>query len=353
MRVPLRFLLLVRLVPLLVGAWACTAKTPSQPRIASPDPHEGRKVAHSGSSADAEPPGHSGSRADRDAGPHGIEAAEADAKVTASKLAEICSEAEAVAGSDRPKRSDAVANRSAGSSPALGVFAAPSRRYTMADLEALAKSGAHQELLQHIEDVAPVARNARWTALLAQAATAVVRAASTSKDPDRAFEGFMVAEMLVERHAALAKDEGFMAVRGSVGEKMLGYCFERSWSGAYCVESALGFVGVEGTTVDVRLAIAKLVRRSQNAHVAAPFFEQALASGDTTACSDPDLALSMTAALGLPPRYDNAKIARSIAERACFAELRPVIEKGLTSGEETAYFRDNVCAVLSAKGVVR
>jgi hypothetical protein len=118
----------------------------------------------------------------------------------------------------------------------------------------------------------------------------------------------MVAEMLVERHAALAKDEGFMAVRGSVGEKMLGYCFERSWSGAYCVESALGFVGVEGTTVDVRLAIAKLVRRSQNAHVAAPFFEQALASGDTTACSDPDLALSMTAALGLPPRYDNAKM---------------------------------------------
>ena len=134
---------------------------------------------------------------------------------------------------------------------------------------------------------------------------------------------------------------------------MFGKCFQLSYSGEECVGMALDFVKVAGTDAKSKLAIAKIVSRNQNKYVAMPFFGAALTGSDHSACKDADFVATTTAALGLPPDYDNAKTARDIAENVCFAELEKPIIAELTGSDGGGYYKDNACAVLRKKGAVK
>ena len=309
-----------RIPPLVCAAGllvaACAGKSQGAQKIASPDPHAAPSTT-ADSAATPSP--------DAD-GPQDI--------------ASICAQAEPIA-----------AQRFRGAAAGHAMFAMV-KKYSMADLEALAKAKQYRELLEHIEDIGPANRGARWSELLATAATKVVESTNSAKG-FAIYESFMIAESSVERHPALAKNNAFMAARAKAGKSAFEQCFANSYRGDECFNAATSFVAVEGTSSKVKLDVAKIARRNLNHYASVPLFAAALAAGDLgSACEDEDFELAITAGLGLPPDYDSAKTSRQVAAGACFDALRPAIEASLQESP-TGYVRDNACAVLSAKGAVQ
>jgi hypothetical protein len=306
-----------------ITTFACAGQSD---KIQSPDPHASKTPTSASSSEAVEP--------------------------AAKDVASVCKEAKPVAalGIER-SRTLAVVGRG---DAAIGVLGwKPSEKYSLADLQALEKKEQYPELLGHIEDVPPASRGASWDALLTRVATSYVAGLAEEADTYAAFGGFMQTEHLVERYPQLRKSGDFMRRRGEVGQKMFTKCFQLTYSGEECVSMALQFVRVAGTDAKEKLAVAKVVSRNQNKYNAVPFFRVALTGEDRSACKDDDLAATMTAGLGLPPDYDNAKEARDIAQNVCFAELEKPIVEELTTGDGSGYFRDNACSVLREKGVVK
>lgn len=297
---------------------ACNPKTENKP-IASPD-------------SQAADPGASDGASSRD-------------------LASVCAEATPVAAASPGPAS--YGEQGDASLTVFGAMRPKEGSYSLADLQALEKKGQDVELLEHLEDVPPAGRSATWDALLARTATKVVAGLDGEGDTYRAFEAMMIAEGLLQRYPQLAETKDFMAKRSTAGEHMFAKCFELTYSGEECVAMALAFVRVAGTDPKTSLAVAKIVRRNQFPYVAVPFFRAALDGKDHSACADDDLALATTAGLGLPPDEVAAKTSRDIAQNVCFSELEKPIVAALTGADGGGYFRDNACAVLRAKGVLK
>lgn len=276
---------------------------------------------------------------------------EAPTETGTKDVATVCSDAKEVAAATPDAASPSYSGRGDAAIAVMGFK--PDRKHSLADLQALEKSEQWEELLSHVEDIAPASRGTSWDAMLTRAATAYVGTLVGANDISAAFGGFMMTEHLVGRYPQLRKSKGFMDKRAEVGEKMFPKCFELSYSGEECVGMALDFVKVAGTDAKAKLAIAKIVSRNQNRYVAMPFFGAALAGSDNSACKDADFVLTTTAALGLPPEYDNAKAAREIAADVCFAELEKPIVDELTGSDGGGYYKDNACAVLRKKGAVK
>lgn len=115
---------------------------------------------------------------------------------------------------------------------------------------------------------------------------------------------------------------------------------------------AKAFVAVDGTADAVKLEVAKVVRRGQNAHVAVAFFAEAFGKdNDSTVCADDDFVLAVSSGLALPTDYDGAKTARDLGGR-CFGALRPKLEELLVEEQRNSLFRDNACAVFRGQGAL-
>jgi hypothetical protein len=276
-------------------------------------------------------------------------AASADGK----SLAEICAAAKTTSALDLRSRDVAKlvwsADKEGDVRGSASKAKAGDKSYSMADLQALEKKGQWHELMQHIEDIAPPKRDAAWDKLLERAATAFVGSLSSGSE---AFQGLMVAEDLRKRYPALGQSKEFMAKRGDLGKTVFDECFKQSYGGEQCYRMADDFVAVEPNP-EVMLAIAKVVRRNQNAYVAVPFFKRAVAAAkDTAPCKDSDLQLAIVAGLGLPPDETNATTSREIATTKCWAELKEPLIAQLRK-EGSGYYLDNACRVLRAKGEVK
>lgn len=221
--------------------------------------------------------------------------------------------------------------------------------YSIADLQALEKKSSWEELLLHAEDVAPAQRNAAWEKLVTQAATGYMQQLSGDTT---AYEGIFTSQALVTRYPHLQKAQGFMAKREEAGKKAADRCLQDAYRGQHCIDLMTDFLKTPGTSPEAGFAFGKITRLRQNHYVAVPFFRWALdQKKDAAMCGDEDLKLAVVAGLGLPPDYENAAGARHIAATSCWEQMRPLVEKELT-GEPSGYNRDNMCAVLKAKGAL-
>lgn len=220
--------------------------------------------------------------------------------------------------------------------------------YSMADLQALEKKNAWEELLMHAEDVAPAQRNAGWEKLVTKAATGYMQQLSGDTT---AYEGIFTSQALVTRYPHLQKEKEFMAKREEAGKKAADRCLQDAYRGDHCLDLMKDFLKTPGTSPEAGFAFGKITRLRQNHYVAVPFFKWALdQKKDAAMCGDEDLRLAVVAGLGLPPDYENAAGARHLAT-TCWEQLKPVVEKELTA-EPSGYNRDNMCAVLKAKGAL-
>lgn len=227
---------------------------------------------------------------------------------------------------------------------------AKERSYSMADLQALQKKGAWEELLGHAEDVAPTQRGAAWEALVEKAAIGYMEQLATNT---AAFEGVFTSQRLLKRYPHLLASQAFMTKRGEAGKTASEICLRESYRGQHCIDMMKDFLETSNTSPEVGFAFGKITRRNQNHYVAVPFFKWALdRKKDAAMCGDEDMKLAVIAGLGLPPDYENAAGARDIAANACWDSLRAEIEKALIDNP-SGYYRDNACAVMKAKGALR
>ncbi len=221
------------------------------------------------------------------------------------------------------------------------------RAYGIADLQALEKKGAWEELLEHAEDIAPTQRTASWEKIVERAAIGYLAQLTTDT---AAFEGVFTSQQLLKRYPHLLRSQAFMDKRGQAGTIAAERCLREAYRGDHCIDMMKDFLKTSTTAADVGFSFGKITRKNQNHYVAVPFFKWALdKKKDAAMCDDEDLRLAVLAGLGLPPDYENAKGARDIAQNACFDALKAAMEKALVESEG-GYYRDNACAVLKAKG---
>lgn len=221
--------------------------------------------------------------------------------------------------------------------------------YSMADLQALEKKGAWEELLAHAEDIPPARRSAAWEKTVEKAAIGYMQQLTSDT---AAFEGVFTSQSFATRYPHLVKSSEFMAKRADAGKAASSICLQNAYRGQHCIDMMKDFLKTPNTAPETGFAFGKIVRLNQNAYVAVPFFRWALdQKKEAGSCADEDLQLAVVAGLGLPPDYENAASSRHLAVGACWDQLRPAIQTELAANSG-GYSKDNICAVFKAKGAL-
>jgi hypothetical protein len=219
--------------------------------------------------------------------------------------------------------------------------------YTMADLKALEKSGGWAELLEHLNDVTPAARDAAWEALAEKAA--VARLGDVPKARDRLSASTESVELL-KRFPFLKASKPFAAKRLELGPKELKACYDEELYERPCPKL---FLDVLDAAKDGELAFqaGKVARAKQNSYDAMPFFQRAFAlEAGAKWCADEDLKLAVMAGLGLPADDARAKAAVEVATAKCASAFQSTIADAFASEGES--FQKNTCPfLLKAKAI--
>jgi hypothetical protein len=266
------------------------------------------------------------------------------------RVAEICAGASPIVddkklgGADLEKWNGGLARRF-GSHASL----AKESKYSLGDLKALEKKQSWEELLSHAEDVPPTQRDASWDKAVEHAAVGYLQSLKSDRE---SFEGVFGSRDLLRRYPHLEKSKDFLSQRAGLGKLAAEECFRSSYGGGRCVELMRDFLLPPEPAPEVAFAFGKLTRKNQNHYIAVPFFKWAFErKPEASWCRDDDLRMAVLAGLGLPPDDEGAVGARQITGGVCWATLSGQVEEELRT-QSQGYYRDNVCAVLRAKGAV-
>jgi hypothetical protein len=231
------------------------------------------------------------------------------------------------------------------------VLASPSaradRKYTMKDLEALVKSESWAELVDHLDDLAPAERDAKWQQIAEKGAIGFIDTRKTDNDP---LGALIAADRLGTRYKFLLKSKPFLAMRTRAGLRGFEACYRRSYSGAPCNERIVPFVEADRGNVEFALKAGQLVARNQHQHFALPLFRLAVTWGPHKSCQAERVADAIIAGLKLPYGHAMALPGRDSA-KACFGfGLRDRLLNELYS--DSGYFLANACPLLKEKAAL-
>ncbi len=264
-------------------------------------------------------------------------------------LAEVCATSKTVlaAANVASKAADGVGNSGDG----VAEGNASNKVASLKDLEALARTKSHSELLGRAQDVPPAKRNARWDELVAGAAIGYVGAASAKGDPR---ETLAVAHGVLESAPTVRKSSTFMELYAKAAGLGIKACVQQSYSGNECIKLAREITQTNPDNVELLKGVADAIYGSTGAkYVAAPFYDRLIVGRvDSPYCQDPSLVKSITSGLETPADDDIAASARDVAAYWCFSQFESQIKAGLAVAEPNAYLVENGCAVLKGKGAV-
>src|SRR5262249_21250923 len=98
--------------------------------------------------------------------------------------------------------------------------------YTMADLQALEKKSAWEELLDHAEDIPPAQPDDAWEKIVEHAGIGYLDQIGSSA---RGYAGVFASQSLTRRYPHLTKSNAFMTKRGEAGKTAAEACFRDSY----------------------------------------------------------------------------------------------------------------------------
>ncbi len=220
-----------------------------------------------------------------------------------------------------------------------GVARAEEKKYTMADLEALAKSESWAELLPHLEDIPPAQRNPKWQAVVERCAIGSIKGFKKDRNP---LGALVHADGLTKRYTFLKKSKAFMSIRAEAGLKGFMACFEERYG--RCDERLLPFVEEDGS-FDLAVSAAQLMMKHAAHYHALPFYKLAWDRGKARVCGAKRLAEAVLAGLSLPDDDKKVPLATSLAE-ACYAQLKDALLKGSFSDKR---YKTRVCPILKRR----
>jgi hypothetical protein len=235
----------------------------------------------------------------------------------------------------------------------LAAAIAHAKGYELADLDALAKQAAWQELLDHAEDIPPSQRTAHWSQLVEQAAIAAI----TDVDTDKAtFGGVAAADELARRYPLLKKSKPFMAKRADIGVRAFTRCFDLagdSASGAKaCGERLAGFADGDPDNVDLARRAIGLIESRIHFRSAAPFSIYYRLIGKQKGgkeCGNDGAKWAVIEALALDKSDPRVAEAREVASVTCWDQMQNQIVDALQMPHDGAHYFENSCGFLVEK----
>jgi hypothetical protein len=218
----------------------------------------------------------------------------------------------------------------------------------MADLQALEKQGSWEELVGHLEDIAPSKRDATWTGLAERGGAAYI--GSMKIDEHSGDEVISAADRLVQRYPVLKQSKVFMAKRAEVGLKAVGFTYggsSHSRSDDPWLDKMKEFVKADSVTPDLPQQAARKVQKYLVADSAWPFWKMAIDKG-AQVCKDPDFQKSILAAI-----EDGVWKAETadVAQNKCWGDLKAPMLAELDKGK-SEHYRKNACPLLKSKGAL-
>jgi len=221
-----------------------------------------------------------------------------------------------------------------------------SDRYEMEDLEVLDRQGAWEELFEHLTDIRPSKRDAKWQGIAERACAAQLEAMEVNEKS--ADQVLATARSLMSRYPTLKQSKHFMARRAEAGlEAYLRLSRnrrggeQREW-----VQQLKEFVLSDAVTPDLAQRAARKVQEQYIAVVAWPLWKVALDRG-ASLCKDPAFAKSLAETYLEGAWKDEVT---PLAEGKCWPQVKDAVAAEI---EKSPYdpVLDRLCPVLKAKKV--
>jgi len=232
------------------------------------------------------------------------------------------------------------------------------RRYSMGELEALAKASAWQELGDHLSDIDATARDGHWEFLVEQAAigelTPYVGGAGSIVERLKMIDRYYPA------YPSLARSQKFLDLRGKIGLEAFRQCFELSESRGSekkpspiaCRNYLWDFVNTKPLQYDLARNAAHMVAVKFAQATAAPFFAVAsFAPGGEAACADKEIGTAAVAGLGQEPTAPEAKGARILLAKCWDSLQTPVVEAFANESAGSDYLKNSCPALMEHKAI--
>ncbi len=232
--------------------------------------------------------------------------------------------------------------------PRTEVTTTAGRVLTIVDLRALARQRAWAELVEHLSDVPPAARDREWQSLAQTACLEEVNH-ERLKSPLAALG---LGEALLQLYPALAESREFMNARADLGLQAFERCFEQDRTSEGCAAHLRAFVRADPTASDLAFKLGKLVPPRAHGRLAVPAFAVALRTPDDPRCNDPDVKRAVLSGLSVPRAGNEALLGESVelASNVCWRALAPAITDRM-GGDSTDYLR-NVCPFVRTRGAL-
>jgi hypothetical protein len=212
---------------------------------------------------------------------------------------------------------------------------------TLSELEGFARRGAHAELLDRAQDVAPAMRTEAWKALVASAAVGLVKATAVTSD---AFGPALEADVLMKRHTFLAEREPFQRARDGAVLAGAQRCF-REEAGASCWKVLDAF---EPTLSPAGgLDLGRALRKNGALPQRVTLLYARAAATDSAQCKDADVQEVLVAAFDGPVDGAAATAARAVAFGGCWTTLMPKLKAAMVG--PSSYRLQNVCKPMREK----
>lgn len=224
---------------------------------------------------------------------------------------------------------------------------APNKLAGMQDLEALAATKSHRELLTRAQEIPPASRSTRWDNLVATSATVYVQALQKRSNLEEALGS---AQMLLDMYPTLRKATAFVQLHQDVAIAGVRACLANTYDGSECLRIARELVADSPSNTVLIRGVADLIFGSTGAkYVAAPFY-QALVVGhaNDAACNDPNLIEAVTRGFELAPDDETARAARDVAAYWCPTQLQGPLRLAIAAGGTGSNQASNGCAVYRA-----
>lgn len=217
-------------------------------------------------------------------------------------------------------------------------------RYELEDLDVLDKQGAWEELSEHLTDIRPSKRDAKWLAIVERTVLGQLSAVELSEHTaPQVLSGLKAA---LSRYPALKQSKTFMAARAELGLKAFGHTARtrnqeaREWVGQLRL-----FVLADALTPNLAQAAAKKVQEQFVATLAWPLWKLALERG-APPCKDADFAKALVEAFVEGSWVDEVT---PVVQGACWNDVKAAAAAAV---EKAPYNQlERLCPLLKAKKV--
>jgi len=227
-------------------------------------------------------------------------------------------------------------------------------KYAMKDLKALIGQKGYQEVLQHLDDIAPSDRNQDWIDVAGQAAQGYL---ATAEDDEK----LQLMVQLEKQYPTIIKSTAYTKARLDAVPKAFGKCYSEAGSryggqderlAGYdkCIEIAKKFIESEPTNAALALALAKAPAKTSYPHKALGLWKIAITmagKSSATVCKEPDLAGGVVNSW----HFAGGKALEETNDIAtiCWAAVKAPVFVELKKKDVSESFQINACALASAQ----